>query len=54
MLCIRTFPNSQLYVSQSCLMNLPSVELRLDIKTPLVILLMKDVLPTAASPANTT
>ena len=32
----------------------PNVELRLDMKTPLVILLMKEVLPTAASPANTT
>ena len=34
--------------------NLPRVELRLDMKTPLVILLMKEVFPTAASPANTT
>ena len=32
----------------------PRVELRLDMNTPFVILLMKEVLPTAASPANTT
>ena len=32
----------------------PSVELRLERKTPLVMRLMKLVLPTAASPANTT
>ena len=33
---------------------LPRVELKLDMNTPLVILLMKEVFPTAASPANTT
>ena len=32
----------------------PRVELRLDMNTPLVIRLMKEVFPTAASPANTT
>ena len=30
------------------------MELKLDMKTPLVILLMNEVFPTAASPANTT
>ena len=32
----------------------PSVELRFERKTPLVILFINDVFPTAASPANTT